>query len=83
MPNWTKIQHPTDANSQKQNQILKILNQSIMTHLAGDSDELADAVGVELADLVLNIVVGEAEVELLVRLAKLITHLGHRRQDNC
>ena len=54
-----------------------------MTHLAGDSNELADAVGVELADLVLNIVVGEAEVELLVRLAKLITHLGHRRQDNC
>jgi hypothetical protein len=49
---------------------------SLFPDLASDSDELTNPVGVELAHLVLHIVVGQAQVELFVSLAKLITHLN-------
>jgi hypothetical protein len=48
-------------------------------YLAGDANELSDPVGVELADLVPNIVVSHGQVQLLVRLTELITHLTKQK----
>ncbi len=48
-------------------------------YLAGDANELSDPVGVELADLVLNIVVSQGQVQLLVSLTELIAHLTNQK----
>jgi hypothetical protein len=48
-------------------------------YLAGDANELSDPVGVELADLVLNIVVSQGQVQLLVCLTELIPHLTNQK----